>query len=840
MNLATKLMPVICFGLLMSSNAAFAKTVRYELTVENKRVNMSGKKEVDFALTVNGGIPSPTLEFTEGDDAEILVKNEIPNEEVSIHWHGILLPPEEDGVAYVNTPPIHSGKSRLFKFKIRQNGTYWYHSHTAVQEQKGVYGAFIIHPKKKAMAYDKDAVVVLSDWSDEDANQIIRNLRKDGDYYLYKKDSVRSYFGAVKAGGLKTHLQNEWTRMGGMDLSDVGYDAFLINGKRSSQLLTAHPGEKVRVRIINAAASSYFYVSMGIPMTVIAADGVDIEPVQANELLMGMAETYDILVTLPEHKNYELRATVQDVTGFGSTWIGMAEAQKVSAPNKPLPDLYASMDHSGHGGSSMPGMDHSAHGAGPHSGGSGTDHEKMDHSKMDHSKMHGDHKGHGGMAPETGHARHTEASTDGSHSGHGQSTPGSATTGKEKPAAGGGHSDHSAHAGHQMHGAMDHGAHTRPEPAKTKKKESGKTDSMPLTIAKGPINWSDQSDAMLRQNSRPRDVKSTSAKPAIETLTVDSLTALEPTVLPKDAKVHELKLVLGGDMERYIWHINGKAIHQDSLLRINSGEVVRIVFENDTMMHHPMHLHGHFFRVVNAQGEKSPLKHTVDVPPHGERTIEFYANEPGQWMLHCHNLYHMKTGMARIVRYNDFKLTPEMESNVHSDPHLHEHWYTHTQLEAASNHAKAQFRLMKTWDEFDLELETANIDGKNFSFGEKWFTEGDLVYRRWFSNFFNVFGGGTFYHEEAFGTIGVGYMLPMLIETAVSVNHEGRFRLDVEKRFQWTKNVFSDADFSWRPNWGGERDTEFEVSLMYGPSWSWAAGFMLTEKSAGVGAQIQF
>ncbi|MBX3019723.1 MAG: multicopper oxidase domain-containing protein [Bdellovibrionaceae bacterium] len=831
---------IFSFVTMFMSVPVFAKTVRYELVVRNEKVNLSGKKEVDFALTVNGGIPAPTLEFIEGDDAEILVKNEIPNEEVSIHWHGILLPPEEDGVAYVNTPPIHPGKSRLFKFKIRQNGTYWYHSHTAVQEQKGVYGALVIHPRKKAIAYDKDAVVVLSDWSDENADQIIRNLRKDGDYYLYKKDSVRSYFGAVQAGGLKTHLQNEWERMGGMDLSDVGYDAFLINGKRSSQLLTAHPGERVRVRIINAAASSYFYVSMGIPMTVIAADGVDIEPVQAKELLMGMAETYDILVTLPEHKNYELRATVQDVTGYGSTWIGMESAPKVVAPDKPLPDLYASMDHSGHGGGTMSGMDHSAHGGAAHSNGSATDHSKMDHSKVDHSKMRGDHMSHEGQNAETGHARHTEASTGGDHRGHGPSAPGSPTTGKAKPAAGGGHADHSAHAMHQSHGGMDHSKHSRPEPAKTKKKKSSSADSMPLTIAPGPIDWSNQSDAMLKQNTASRNLEPSSSKPPIETLTVDSLQALQPTTLPKDAKVHELKLVLGGDMERYVWHINGKAIHQDSLLRINSGEVVRIVFQNDTMMHHPMHLHGHFFRVVNANGEKSPLKHTVDVPPHGTRTIEFYANEPGQWMLHCHNLYHMKTGMARIVRYNDFKLTPDMESNVHSDPHLHEHWYNHTRLEAASNHAKGQFRLMRTWDELDLEIETAEIEGKNFSFGKKWETEGDLVYRRWFSNFFNVFGGGTLYHGEGFGTVGVGYTLPMLIETAVSVNHEGRFRLDVEKRFQWTKNVLSDAEFTWRPNWGGERDTEFEVSLMYGPSWTWAAGLMLTEKSAGIGAQIQF
>lgn len=170
------------------SSESQAKTVRYELTIRNEKVNLSGKKEVDFALTVNGGIPAPTLEFTEGDDAEITVINQLPtDEDVSIHWHGILLPPEQDGVPFVNTPPIYRGQSHTFRFKLRQSGTYWYHSHTMLQEQKGVFGAIVIHPKKETIKADKEVVAILSDWSDEDADKIIRNLRKDGDYYLYKK-----------------------------------------------------------------------------------------------------------------------------------------------------------------------------------------------------------------------------------------------------------------------------------------------------------------------------------------------------------------------------------------------------------------------------------------------------------------------------------------------------------------------------------------------------------------------------------------------------------------------------------------------------------------------------
>ncbi|MBX3039211.1 MAG: multicopper oxidase domain-containing protein [Bdellovibrionaceae bacterium] len=697
----------------------FAKTVRYELVVEQKSMNLSGKKTVDFALTVNGSIPAPTLEFTEGDEAEILVINKFPKDEVSIHWHGLLLPPEMDGVAYVNTPPILPGQSHLFKFPIRQHGTYWYHSHTNVQEQKGVYGAFIIHPKKPTHKVTHDVAVVLSDWSDEDAMQILKNLRKDGDYYLYKKDSIRSIGGALKAGALGTYLGNEWTRMGGMDLSDVGYDAFLINGKKNHQLITAHPGETVRLRIINAGASSYFYVSLGgLPMKVIAADGVDIEPITTSELLMGMAETYDVLFSPPEHKNYELRATVQDVTGFASAWIGMAE--KVPAPNKPLPDLYASMDHSAHGT-----HDHSAH-------------------EMPKAQ-----------------------STD----------------------------DHSHHEQHDHH---DHSKHA----------------SQPATPT---------------------------AKPDVETLTVDHLKALEKTAFSGPRKIHDVKLVLDGDMERYVWHINGKAMFEDRNILIQENDVVRFTFENNTMMHHPMHLHGHFFRVLNANGDRSPLKHTVDVSPHQTRVIEFLANEPGEWMLHCHNLYHMKTGMARVVKYSTFTPKPEVAAHQSHDPHLHDHWYFYGRAKAATNHAEGALRLSQTWNQIDLRVEGAKAGSRGFESDGRWSSEGDLLYRRWFGRLTNLIIGGTHFAEETSGLLGVGYLLPLLIESNWLVDHHGEFRLDLGKRLQWTRHFYSDVEFTWRPQ-SEHRDhrTETELSLMYSPSWSWSVGLMLTSESLGAGFGMQF
>lgn len=687
----------ITLFLILFGTAAQAKVVRYDLKITRGRVNLSGKETVPWALMVNGSIPAPTLEFTEGDEAEITVINGLEkDEEISTHWHGLLLPWTEDGVSNTNTPPIMGGESYTFRFPVRQNGTYWYHSHTMLQEQKGLYGAIVIHPREKNtgwLKHDKEAVVVLADWSDEDPDQILKNLRKDGDYYLYKKHSMRSYAGALAAGKLGNQLKNEWQRMAGMDLSDVGYDAFLINGKRDSQLLDAKPGETVRLRIVNAGASSYFYVSLGgLPFTVVAADGQAVMPQKAKELLLGMAETYDILFTVPDGRNYELRATCQDVTGYGSAWIGNGGGEKVFAETKPAPDLYATMDHSGHAG-----MDHSAH---------------------------------GGM-------------------------------------------DHSAHGGQMK---MDHSK-------------------------------------------------------VLEQAKVDSLMSMEKTTFPKDANVSEVKLVLDGDMERYVWHINGKAIHEDRLLEVNEGDVVRFVFQNNTMMHHPMHLHGHFFRVLTGAGDFSPLKHTVDVPPHGTRTIEFHAVERGQWMLHCHNLYHMKTGMGRVIRYKSLKMTPEQQHLDHHDHHLHEHVYWDGFAEAATNHGKAALRLSKTWDTLELKAETREHHGTG-----KWEVEGDLLYRRWFGNFFNLAGGGLVFDGKVRGAAGAAYIFPFLVEGQALVDHKGELRFDVHRRFQWTSAVFTEAELAVRT----EAKPEWEVSLMYGPSWHWAAGLMLTEEKVGFGAQVRF
>jgi hypothetical protein len=283
-------------------------------------------------------------------------------------------------------------------------------------------------------------------------------------------------------------------------------------------------------------------------------------------------------------------------------------------------------------------------------------------------------------------------------------------------------------------------------------------------------------------------------------------------------------------MSRYIWHINGKSIHEDRLLNINEGDVVRFTFENGTMMHHPMHLHGHFFRVLNKNKDFSPLKHTVDVPPMGTRVIEFYANEPGQWMLHCHNLYHMETGMARVVRYNSFKMTPEQTHLDHQDHHLHDHWYQSGNLQLASNILEGGYRLSQTWDEYELRGHARKDDD--------WSGEGDLFYRRWFNNYFSLVLGGSTVEHDTRAEAGLGYILPLLVRTNLLVDHKGKLRVDLSKRFQWTGTLFTEAEYTWRQD--PDLESDYAFSLMYGNNWHWAGGLRYTGHSIGAGLQYQF
>ena len=665
--------------LIFFSLTSNAKTQEYDLEIKQETVNFTGNP-VDFALTVNGGIPGPTLRFVEGDIAVIRVKNST-NEDTSVHWHGLLVPWNMDGVPGLNTPSIKPGTTFTYSFPLRHSGTYWYHSHTNLQEQRGVFGSIVIEPKQKALKVDHDVVLVLSDWIDEHPKQVMANLKKDGDYYAWKKNTVPNYLDAMKEGSLKAYLINQWNRMDGMDFGDIGYDTFLINGKNKSSILpNLKKGDKVRLRIINAGASSYFHVNLAKRhFMTISADGMDVQPVMTKELLMGMAETYDILFTVPEDNvAYEFRATPQDVTGFASVVLGKGHHTEM-APMKMKPSIYK-MGMS-HGGDDMD---------------DGDDHD-------------------------------------------------------------GGHGEHSI-------GDMD----------------------MPTK----PLKYS-------------------------------QLKAKHKTSFPSDKPVMEFEIDLSGDMERYVWTLNGNLLSEDTYIKIEEGSVIRFKLNNKTMMHHPMHLHGHFFRVLSGQGDFAPLKHTVDVPPCMPGMpmsckpiiMEFLANEPGEWFFHCHNLYHMKAGMARVVQYTNFKRPTDIvetaQTPIKDFKKMDSKLYPSAEVGAYTNGATWQIKYNGGRYEVAIEGEITDYDREKI--------ENEIYVRHYFNRYFNAFGGLE-YQDEKFSPIaGISWVIPLNFELISFANGDGDLVFKVEKTIQITKRIYIEAEAKHRfmGKRGEDDETEFGLGLNY-------------------------
>jgi CopA family copper-resistance protein len=335
----TQLKTWLAINLLLSLTIAspgIAKVVQYDLTIGYKKMSYTGQDVI--AMSINNSIPGPILRFREGDMASIRVFNsmDVPT---SVHWHGLLLPHRQDGVPYVSNPPIEPGKTFEFKFPIKQTGTYWYHSHTGLQEQRGVYGSIVITPKVgERIKSDKDEVVVLSDWTDENPDSVLGTLKTGNDFYSLKKGTAQSLNGAVRKNALKDVFKRSMKRMPPMDISDVAYDRFLANGK-SKESMSALPGEKIRLRLINAATSTYFYLQYaGGPMQIVSADGLEVQPITLNKFLFAIAETYDLIITVPKQGSYELRATAQD--GSGQTSIFIGNGKRVYAPDVPKPNLF--------------------------------------------------------------------------------------------------------------------------------------------------------------------------------------------------------------------------------------------------------------------------------------------------------------------------------------------------------------------------------------------------------------------------------------------------------------------------------------------------------------------
>lgn len=692
---------LISFLIAFSANAQ--KVVRYDLHVRDTIVNFSGKEK--RALTVNGQIPMPTLTFTEGDIAEIYVHNDLKNEDTALHWHGLFLPNKEDGVPFLTQMPIKPGTTHKYTFPIIQNGTYWYHSHSGLQEQIGLYGLFIINKKKDDTTFRKGIddlptiPVILSEWTDLKPENVQRMLHNANDWFAIKKGTTQSYAEAIKQGQFSTKVTNEWKRMNAMDVSDVYYEKFLINGKNENQLSQFKAGDKVRLRIANGGASSYFWLTYGGgKITVVASDGNDVEPVEVDRLIIAVSETYDIVVTIPEdHKSFAFLATAEDRTGSASLFLGEGTKQ----PVKHLPKLkyFEGMKMM----NDMMKMNGEMNDMGM----------KMSLNKMDMNAV---------MYPEI--------------------------SGEDEAAK-----------------TENHSMHTM---------EGMKMDDMKMS--------SDSTETA-----------------EITTLNYGMLKSPTVTTLPKDAPVKELRFELSGNMNRYVWSLDNKVISETDKILIKKGENVRITLYNGSMMRHPMHLHGHDFRIINEHGEYSPLKNVIDIMPMETDTIEFQANADGDWFFHCHILYHMMAGMGRIFSYE----------NSAPNPLIHDPKMAYKML-------KMDDRMFHFMGENDFA--SNGNDGEAMLGSTRWSigTEWRLGYNKehgyetethigryigkmqWFMPFIgfdwryrrmgmdeqeqNMFGQKNTKDNRSVFSAGMEYTLPMLIKAQVEVYTDGNVRVQFERK----------------------------------------------------------
>ncbi|MCO8071789.1 multicopper oxidase domain-containing protein [Acinetobacter lwoffii] len=647
--MSKKLSHILLIGVgLFSSTWVMAAVKEYDLTIAEQTVNITGKPLK--RITVNGKFVAPLLEFEEGDDAVIRVHNKLKNQDSSIHWHGLLLPGIMDGVPGFNKfNGIAPNKTYEYKFKVRQNGTYWYHSHSKGQEQDGLYGAFVIYPKDKtpltaAEKTDKDYVVLLSDFHNSTSDQIMKNIKKEADYYQNRRETVFDVLKQVKRDGLKATWQDRsmWNQMRMLktDMSDVTGYTFLMNGKTPQQNWTGNfkAGEKVRLRFINASAMSFFDVRIpNLKMTVVSADGQPVKPVPVDEFRIGTAETYDVIVE-PKQAHYQIEAESIDRTGFsvGTLHEESSPAVKQIEMPKPRPRSLLTMEDMGmnhdmssmkdmnHDMSSMKGMDHDM------SSMKGMNHDMSSMKGMDHDMSSMKDMNHDMSSMKD--MNHDMSSMKGMN--------------HDMSSMKGMNHDMSSMKGmdHDM-SSMKGMDHDMPMNSATVKAASDKNDN---TV----FGWANA--------STPEGNKA---------LQYSDLQSLDPQKDTRAAE-REIEIRLGGNMERYIWTINGKKFNEADPLVVKYGERIRLKFVNDSMMAHPMHLHGMFMQLENGQDPSNmPNKHTVIVPPGKTITTLLTADELGEWAIHCHLLYHMSAGMmnklivAQVEDGNSTKTVPQSQVN---------------------------------------------------------------------------------------------------------------------------------------------------------------------------------
>ena len=720
---------------LSSSVSAQSDTVVYRLTINQETVNKAGKKVT--GMTVNGNIPGTTLHFTEGDYAVIYVENKM-DVETSVHWHGLLLPNFYDGVPYLTTPPIRSRETQKYEFPLKQSGTYWYHSHTMLQEQSGVYGSIVIEPKEKTLKYDNDLVLVISDWTNQKPMNVLRNLKRGNEWYGIKKGTSTPLSTVIARGGLGAQLNFWRQRMEGADIADIYYPSFLINGEQSVAYPKFQSGEKVRLRIINGSASSQFWMTFGgeDPMLV-AADGLNVVPVKHNKTFIAIAETYDFIVTIPEEGKIEFKAMAQDGSGYSTAYLGQGET--LSAPVVERPDKIGMM---------------------------------MQMAKMD-MRM-------GAPAMKF-------------------------NPGKEEP------QKMMNKWGMQMDGKMNMKG----------------TDNSKMEYEKNPdMDMNGMDKEMSKADEKMSEINLADGKADLfSEYNYDYLKSPEKTVFADDKPVKDVLLNLTGNMWRYIWSMNGVPLSESDQIKIKEGEVTRITLNNLTMMHHPMHLHGHFFRVINENGDYSPLKHTVNVPPMQKVVIEFDGNEYGDWFFHCHVLYHMMSGMARIYSYDSIR-DPRMKPFPLKElTEEGERFYTWGVLDAASHMTELNVVSSNTYNQLNLTGEYGW--NENFEF--------EVSYERYLYDYLSVFVGvnaeneikNSYEKASTVGIAGIRFLTPYLFSLDARIDNQLRPEIRIGREIMVFRRTVVFGNYEYQMDFGWVNDLEKEDgkgTLDYISETTWSAG----------------
>lgn len=571
-----------------TGSAAVLSGTEFNLEVGESPVNFTGNPRM--ATTVNGSLPAPTLRWREGDTVTIRVKNRL-NETTSIHWHGIILPFQMDGVPGISFAGIPPGETFTYRFKVQQSGTYWYHSHSGMQEATGVYGAIIIDPAQTdSIRADREYVVQLSDWTDEDPMRVLAKLKMQGDYYNYKQPTAVDFFQDASKTSLKAAIDKRkmWNemRMSPTDLADLSANVltYLMNGTTPAGNWTGlfRPGERVRLRFINGAANTFYDIRIpGLKLTVVQADGVNVEPVTVDEFRFGPGETYDILVQ-PKDDTYTVYAQAMDRTGYARGTLATRAGLEAPVPALDPAEWLTMADMMGAMGGGMAAM---SHGAASQSSMGGMSHGGM--AAMSHGNMAGvDHGSMQGM-------------------------------------------NHGSMAG-MDHGATPAaGASTQVRHART---EYGPSIDMRVDM---PRNNLDDPGIGLRNNGR-------------RVLTLSDLHTVGGAMDPRGAE-REIELHLTGNMERYAWSFDGVEYGKSTPVHFRYGERVRVILHNDTMMTHPMHLHGMWSELEAPDGHFQARRHTIPVQPAQRISFLVTADALGRWAWHCHLMLHMDAGMFREV-----------------------------------------------------------------------------------------------------------------------------------------------------------------------------------------------